>query len=372
MNIDEIKLQLPEDTRLPKFRALADLLGNWIVANKPEAGTRLPSERLLADSWGVSPATVAKTLDILVQKGLLMRRSGSGTYISGKSTTAGFSRVGIVAHEPIINDDCYVTAVLQEFYSYWSKRNVDIISLIRTPDQYEQAIREYRLAGILVLCPQKHFTPQILELIRKKIPIVTVGVCLDGLDGYSFGTDHRKVCEKAVAYLHKLGHTKIGITTGSNSSGMREREEGYRQGMWQAKLPINPSWIIQIQYQESYEDLLERLLKDGDMPTALLLSDFSRLAKLYNACRKLEVKIPDDLSVVAFDDPAFMAELDPPVTVFAQPVREITRMATEQLERLILHQNPMTSSPSDAILIERGSCKKRVRKSKNKAQEIVS
>ena len=153
---------------------------------------------------------------------------------------------------------------------------------------------------------------------------------------------------------------------------MRQREDGYRQGMWKAKLPVNPSWIIQIQYQESYEDLLERLLKDGDMPTALLLSDFSRLAKLYNACRKLEVKIPDDLSVVAFDDPAFMAELDPPVTVFAQPVREITRMATEQLERLILHQNPMTSSPSDAILIERGSCQKRVRKSKNKAQEIVS
>lgn len=364
MNIDEIKLQLPEDIRLPKFRALADLLGNWIVVNKPEAGTRLPSERLLADSWGVSPATAAKALDILVQKGLLARRSGSGTYISGKSIAPGFSRVGIIAHEPIINDECYVTAVLQEFYSYWTSRNVDIISLIRTPDQYEQAIREYRLAGILVLCPLEHFAPQIHELIRKKIPIVTVGICLDGLEGHSFGTDHRQVCEKAVAYLHKQGHTKIGIITRSNSSGMRQREDGYRHGMWQAKLPINPSWIIQIQYQESYEDLLERLLKNGDMPTALLLNDFSRLAKLYNACRKLGVKIPDDLSVVAFDDPAFMAELDPPVTVFAQPVREITRMATEQLERLILHQEPMTSSPSDAILIERGSCKKRIHKSK--------
>lgn len=57
MNIDEINLTLTKDARLSKYQYLADMLGNWITDNHPAGGTRLPSERALADSWGTTPVT---------------------------------------------------------------------------------------------------------------------------------------------------------------------------------------------------------------------------------------------------------------------------------------------------------------------------
>ena len=78
---------------------------------------------------------------------------------------------------------------------------------------------------------------------------------------------------------------------------------------------------------------------------------------LYDLCRKLNLRIPDDLSIIAFDDPLYAVQLTPPMTVFAQPVEDFTRMAAMQLERLIHHKEPLEVTPSDAILVERGSCR---------------
>ena len=359
MNIDEINLTLPKETRLPKYQLLADLLGNWIADNHPAGGTRLPSERSLADSWGTTPVTVSKCLDILVRKGILARRAGSGTYIAGRGISSRILRIGMVAHEPMRNDDCYVSFVQKAFYEYWTGRNADLISLIRTPDEYEQAIREYNLAGIMVLAPQEEYVPKLQELIGKGVPLVTVGVCLPELGSLSFGTEHSVVCEQAIAYLRDRGHTRIGLLNPNpSSSATRERENGYLRGMWKAKLPVNPDWIIRgPQNLPTSPDALIRQLTAPEHLSAILLTSHSMILPLYDLCRTLNLQIPGDISIIAFDDPPSAAQLTPPMTVFAQPVEDFTRLAAQQLERLILHEEPFEAPPSEAVLIERGSCR---------------
>ena len=359
MNIDEINLTLTEETRLPKYQHLADLLGNWIADNHPAGGTRLPSERSLADSWGTTPVTVSKCLDILVRKGILARRAGSGTYITGKGITSQLLRIGMVAHEPIQSDDCYVSYVQQTFYGYWSGRNADLISLIRQPEEYEQAIREYNLAGIMVLAPQEEYVPKLKELISRGIPLVTVGVTLPELGYHSFGTEHSLVCEQAILYLRKQGHRRIGLLTRQQAnSATQERENGYLRGMWKEKLPVNPDWIIRCPHTEltSNGELIRQMTGPGRL-SALVLAGHTMILPLYDLCRKLNLRIPEDLSIIAFDDPLYAVQLTPPMTVFAQPVEDFTRMAAMQLERLIHHKEPLEVTPSDAILVERGSCR---------------
>lgn len=360
MTIDEIKLTFPVETRLPKYLALADALANWIAVNRPDGGSRLPGERSLAESNGTTPATVAKSLNELVRKGIIERRAGSGTYIAvnGKFTTT--LRIGIVAHEPIKNDECYISDVLQTFYAYWQQHDADIISLIRTPDQYEQTMREYNLAGLLVLDPQEEFAPKLRELIAKGIPLVTIGICLEGMKNYSFGTEHSNVCERAVEYLYRRGHRRIGLLNSRpQTSSSTEREAGYLRGMWNVGLPVNPDWIIRspLGMEAFDEPTLVRQLTGQDRLSALLLTSHMTILPFYELANRLSLKIPDDLSIIAFDDPYYVARLTPSLTVFAQPVKIFSRQAAEQLERLLRHQELLPVIPSEAVLIERNTCK---------------
>ena len=73
----------------------------------------------------------------------------------------------------------------------------------------------------------------------------------------------------------------------------------------------------------------------------------------------MNLLIPDDISVVAFDDPPYAQHLSPPLTVFVQPIREFTRQAVRQLENMMLHRPLETFGPSRATLLERGSCMNR-------------
>lgn len=360
MTIDEIKLTLPAETRLPKYLALADALGNWIALNHPDSGSRLPSERSLAESCGTTPVTVAKGLNELVRKGVLERRAGSGTYIAVKGGFSGTLRIGIVAHEPIKNDECYISDVLQTLYGYWQSRGADLISLIRTPEHYEQTLREYNLAGLFVVAPQEEFAPKLRELTEKGVPLVTIGICLEGMNNCSFGTEHRKVCERAVEYLHSRGHRRIGLLNSMPwASSCAEREAGYLRGMWNAKLPVNPDWVIRGPFGKDAfdESTLISQLTGQDRLSALLLANHGAILPFYRLANRLSLKIPDDLSIIAFDDPGYAAQLTPSLTVFAQPVKEFSHQAAEQLERLLQHRNLLPVIPSEAVLIERGSCK---------------
>ena len=338
MTIDEIKLTIPEENRLPKYLALADALCDWIAVNRPEGGARLPSERNLAESCGTTPVTVAKSLNELVRKGFLERRAGSGTYIAKNRNFPGTLRIGIVAHEPIKDDNCYISDVLQTLYSYWQPRGADLLTLVRTPDQYEQTVREYNLAALVVLVPREDFDSSLNALIDKGFPLVSIGLCLKGIRNYSFGTEHEKVCEQAVAYLHSRGHRRIGLLNSRpQATSCMEREAGYLRGMWNAGLPVNPDWIIRGPFEEDLanETALVRQLTGPEPITALLLTGHFMILSFY------------DLA----------AQLAPPLTVFAQPVREFTAQAAEQLERLLRHEEPLPVVPSEAYLVERGSCR---------------
>ena len=360
MTIDEIKLTIPEENRLPKYLALADALCDWITVNRPEGGARLPSERNLAESCGTTPVTVAKSLNELVRKGFLERRAGSGTYIAKNRNFPGTLRIGIVAHEPIKDDNCYISDVLQTLYSYWQPRGADLLTLVRKPDQYEQTVREYNLAALIVIAPQEEFAPKLRELVAKGLPLVTIGICLEEMKNCSFGTDHQLVCEQAIKYLHGRGHRRIGLLNSMpGASSSAEREGGYLRGMWNAGLPVNPDWIIRTPFKGDLanETALIRQLTDPEPITALLLPGHFTILSSYDLANRLSLKIPDDLSIIAFDDPPYAAQLAPPLTVFAQPVREFTAQAAEQLERLLRHEEPLPVVPSEAYLVERGSCR---------------
>ncbi|MEO8682042.1 MAG: substrate-binding domain-containing protein, partial [Vicinamibacterales bacterium] len=129
---------------------------------------------------------------------------------------------------------------------------------------------------------------------------------------------------EAMDHLYKLGHRRIGLITGPLVSPLsRDRLSGAtgRAAKARAKRELivaNGDFSI-----ESGAVAAERLLGRKDPPTAIFCFNDEMAMGVLETARRRKLRIPDDLSVVGFDDIRYARHLDPPLTTIAQPMRQI-------------------------------------------------
>jgi DNA-binding LacI/PurR family transcriptional regulator len=141
----------------------------------------------------------------------------------------------------------------------------------------------------------------------------------------------------AVTFLIRLGHRRIGYIIGSAELGNRGvRVRGYRAALAAAGMDAGDELIAQTSPEENggYRAAVE-LLARRPRPTALLAYNDLMARGAIAAARRMGLDVPQQLSVVGFDDADFAAHLDPPLTTVRYPAREIAARAVETLVDLI-------------------------------------
>ena len=141
----------------------------------------------------------------------------------------------------------------------------------------------------------------------------------------------------ATRHLLELGHRRIGVVAGPDRMlCSRARVDGYRAGLETAGLPFDPSLVRagDFHHEAGYACGLE-LLRLADRPTAVFAGNDLQALGLYEAARELGLRIPDDLSVVGFDDLPAARWVGPPLTTVRQPLLEMAGMGTRMLLTLI-------------------------------------
>lgn len=182
-------------------------------------------------------------------------------------------------------------------------------------------------------------TPTVVD-VPHNAPIVAV----DPHTGPSYLTtidsDNLHGGRLATEYLIELGHRRIAMLAGRpDLQSAQLRELGYRQAMADAGIPIDES-LIQV---GAYDPLVavepaRQLLTRPDRPTAIFAAnDLSAIATV-DVARELGLRVPDDLSVVGFDNIPDSALSSPPLTTVDQPIREMGRCAVDVLIKLIRDQ----------------------------------
>jgi LacI family repressor for deo operon, udp, cdd, tsx, nupC, and nupG len=136
--------------------------------------------------------------------------------------------------------------------------------------------------------------------------------------------DNAAAASEAMDHLYRLGHRHIGIVTGPLVSPLsrdrlrgattRAREEGAEQDF----VIMHGDFSI-----ESGAAAAERLLARQEPPTAVFCFNDEMAFGVIEVARRQGIRVPQDLSVVGFDDIRFSAHMDPPLTTVAQPMREI-------------------------------------------------
>lgn len=133
----------------------------------------------------------------------------------------------------------------------------------------------------------------------------------------------------ATRHLIELGHRRIGVVAGPESMlCSRARVDGYRAALETAGLPFDPGLIRagDFHHEAGYACGLE-LLRRPDRPTAVFAGNDLQALGLYEAARELRLRIPDDLSVIGFDDLPAARWVGPPLTTVRQPLGEMAAAA---------------------------------------------
>jgi DNA-binding LacI/PurR family transcriptional regulator len=164
--------------------------------------------------------------------------------------------------------------------------------------------------------------------------------------------DNMMAAKQATGYLIAIGHRAIGyVGTNIGFSHEKEREDGYQRAFVEAGLPCNPEWC----YTGNLHDSAFEVGFSGSMN---LLSSCKELTAFFaetdevafgvvNAVWQSGLKVPDDISVIGFDDIVYASMIAPPLTTVHQPLDEILRIAVEQIIKMI---NEPGGSLVDVIL----------------------
>jgi LacI family transcriptional regulator len=162
---------------------------------------------------------------------------------------------------------------------------------------------------------------------------------------------------EAVAYLITLGHRRIGIVNGQlEMEAGQARRDGYKQALLEAGLGIDPSLMVEARFSEliAYQ-AAPKLLDVPDPPTAMFVASDGMATGVLRAIHSRGLRVPDDVSIVAFDDLPLAQDTTPPLTTMRQPVRDMSVAAVQLLIQQIRGERPVTPVRLPARLVVRQS-----------------
>jgi LacI family transcriptional regulator, galactose operon repressor len=220
--------------------------------------------------------------------------------------------------------------------------------------EYIHILRAKRVAG-LVIIPT---SAEGLELLRDA-NICTVVLEYETEGAYCLVADDFQGGRIATEHLLKLGHRRIGcITRARDTSSSRNRVQGYRTALENAGVCLEQNLIVETEASIGVgEAATFHLLDQPQPPTAIFAhSDVIALGAL-SAIHKRGLRVPDDVSVVGYDDIDEAPYFNPPLTTIAYPKQAMGEGAARLLIDLI--QNPKSPEPHitvlETLLIERAS-----------------
>ncbi len=288
--------------------------------------------RALRGSPLISPPTTARVQAMADKMGYSVN-AVARSLVTGRTYTIGVVVTSIA--------DPFVGGVIAGIEAFANERGYStILATCHADPEIEKRmvgnLRERSVDGILVTSSRVGEEYSSL-LSQMKVPIVLLNNQRPGDYAYSVTIDNAGSAQQAVEHLLALGHRRIAyIGHASGYASERDRRQGYETALTQAGVPLEPAWILQADSSpESGTQAAALLHSMLPRPTAIFCyNDITALGVLAYA-RENGLRVPQDWSVVGFDDLFLSQHLHPPLTTVRQPMLEMSRAAAEVLLGLI-------------------------------------
>ncbi len=214
-----------------------------------------------------------------------------------------------------------------------------------------------------IIAPTKAMLPELEKLVKEKKPAVLIDRYYQQLDSSYVTIDNVNGSLEAVNYLAKKGYRRIALVTNfTDQLQMIQRMEGYQQGLNQNHLQLDQQIIKKIPFGLTDEKVVKEIkdfveLNENKMDAIFFTSNNLGVAGL-EALRSIGKRIPDDISVICFDDNDLFRLGMPGISVVSQPIKDIAKKAVEILIQQINQRSTTVEHiVLKTVMIERESVK---------------
>lgn len=206
---------------------------------------------------------------------------------------------------------------------------------VETETSYLTILGQKKADGLILLTARTD--QKILEELSQDYPVVLACEYYEGTKLPSVSIDNVSSARKATEYLISLKHKRIGHISGPlNVVVGRDRCKGFHQAMAKHGLSVDPSLVQEGEFSfESGFNLMMKFLSLEEPPTAIFAGNDEMAMGAVKAATSKGYRVPEDLSVVGFDDIKFASIFEPALTTIVQPTFDMGQKAMHLLLRLI-------------------------------------
>jgi GntR family transcriptional regulator, arabinose operon transcriptional repressor len=335
----------------PKYSIVQDAIKSKILDGTFLPHQKISSESELMKQFNVSRHTVRLAIGELVSQGWLYREQGAGTFCADRSNQEnnrnGSQSKNIAIISTYISDYIF-PSMIRGAESILSENGyqVTIFSTNNNPGN-EKDILEKILAGSfdgIIMEPTKSAisNPNInyyLNLERLNIPYLMLNAYYEELEPLNIVLDDEKGGFIQAEHLINLGHRNIvGFFKHDDIQGVK-RMKGFVKAHRQYQLPIEPRNIVTYNTEDKktkpVNELKALLASSQDLPTAIVCYNDEIALRLIDVLREENIKIPDDISIVGFDDSNLAQISEVKLTTVVHPKSEMGKQAARLMLEMI-------------------------------------
>lgn len=314
--------------RIPLYSRVRDYILEQIRKEEWRANDQLPTEAVLAGQFGVSRFTIKKALSDLVEEGLVYRIQGKGTFISGAAAgQPEIPHVGEPADEAALRPVVFIAPsvhtplaaqILAGAESALSERGFQIIyrSSQGDPEREKRMLREcvrMDVEGILIFpVDGESYNEELLRLSLNKFPVVVIDRYLRGIETNCVCSDHAGGAYDAVSHLIEQGHTNIAFVAvhGKTTTSLEDRMAGYERALAKHYIPLDHKRCLFELLEERKQTgavtetkaIVRSFLERNRETTAVFAATVPSGLAVLGAAEELGIRVPEQLSVLLFDD----------------------------------------------------------------------
>jgi len=227
--------------------------------------------------------------------------------------------------------------------------------------RYLKVLYGKKIDGLIIAATGEK-SPYLKKLIRGGLPVILIDRKLKGFHTTQVTVDNEFGACEAVKHLINLGHKRIGVINGHpRTTPGKERFEGYKKALAENNISLDPALVKYGDFRiEKARKASQELIKMKNPPTAIFVANNVMVMGTYQVLKENNVRIPEEMAIVGFDDPEWASLMEPSLTTIGQPSHSMGTMACQVLlqrirknERKRLQDEEIVLRPK---LIIRKSC----------------
>ena len=201
--------------------------------------------------------------------------------------------------------------------------------------------------GVVIACIDFN-DPEVAELVKSKIPVVTIDHVFH--NRITIISDNVRGMRELFTYVYEKGHRKIAYIHGADSAVTQARVASFYKTAQELGVEIPDEYVKEAAYRDTKETyrMTQELLELKDPPTCILFPDDRASFGGLNAIREAGLKIPEDISVAGYDGSLIGQQMDPKLTTYRQDTEAIGKSAAEELIHLI--EQPKTTVIQQVVI----------------------